>query len=241
VNHISEIAARAAANARELRPELEQLDAQRQAERRAEELARTLRVSEIPAKYAGVTIDKLRISGENRAAIDLARTIVEAGSYRRSCGFFGPAGGGKTSVACAIANGAIKAGKAARYTTPETLFGRYFSASSYGGDEAVGDLLREFSTTPVLILDDFGSEAVSRPKLAFLAELINARWNADAGCLIVTSNSSFDDLHAKYLELAEKAGDRERGTAIMDRVRALTGDWIPIINKKSQRVFDGAV
>jgi DNA replication protein DnaC len=238
IESISDVAKRAAANAAQPRPDLEQLEVERREERRLEELARTRRVSAIPPRYAKATVDAVKVDGRNRPAVDRARSIVSAGIYRTGFGMWGPAGVGKTYIAAGIGNAAIAAGFGAKMFTPEQLFARYFAASSYGGDEAVADLLREVAETPVLILDDFGSEAVSRPKLAFLAEILNARWNADCGTLIVTANMSFADLMDKYVELSEKAGDRERGFAIMDRIRALTGEWVALVGK-SQRAFDG--
>ncbi len=232
--------------AKEPRPDLEELRAQQDAERRQELRDRTLRASAIPPKYAKASIDNLKVDGRNRPAVDLARTIVEAGRYRRGMGLFGPVGVGKTHIAAAVANGAIKAGLPAKMFTPSALFGRYFNASSYGGDEAVADLLREVAQTPVLVLDDFGSESVSRPTLAFLAEILNARWcaveddSSRPSCLIVTANSPYKHLTAKYTELAEKAQDEERGKAIMDRVYGLTGEWIPMVGKSQRVAFDGA-
>lgn len=235
---IDAIKRRAAELAKVPRPDLDALQEEQKRERLEELRERTNRVSGIPPRYAKSSIDRLTGGANNRAAIDLARTIAHAGHFRRGFGMWGDVGVGKSEIACAVANAGIAAGKTAKYFTPKALFARFKNADSYGSAEAVADLLRMVAETPILILDDFASESGSKLELAFLAELINARWNAADGCLIITSNKSFGDTLAGYNALAEDAGDPERGLAIMDRVAALTGDWI-CMQGVSQRAYDG--
>jgi DNA replication protein DnaC len=187
-----------------------------------------MRHSAIPVRYrefpAGFEIDL-----NNQLAYEATQLISQSG-FVTGVGLFGGAGIGKSQMASVVALEAIDRGIPAKMFTPEGLLARVFDASTYGGEEAVADVMRDIALTPVLILDDLGSEALSRQKLAWLYEILNSRWNAGRNrCLIVTSNVSFGDLLVKYATIAERAGDKERGEAIMDRIRALAWPWIEML------------
>lgn len=235
--YVARVVAENAAIARERAPEYKA-----EAERRRREAARELndrieRLSHIPPRYAKATLNRAP-DVHTRAAVDAARSIA-AGDFRNGIGLFSAdsTGTGKTEIAAAIGNTAKTAGYTAKMFSPEVLYGRLIEASSYGGDEAVADVLRDIANTRVLILDDFGSESMDRRKLSWLALILDTRWNAGSGlCLVITSNWTFEELHARYIEAAEAAGDKMRGSAIMDRVRALTGTWI-LVGGPSRRKY----
>jgi len=193
------------------------------------------RASVIPVRYVDVKLCELRVDKENYNAIHNARALI-ASDFKYGVGFWGDKGTGKSTLAAAIANEAIACGFVAKMFNPERMLGRMFDASTYGGEERIKSVREDIAKSQVLIIDDFGSETLTHQKLSWMFEFINERWNQGRNfCTIVTSNLAFLDLAATYNGAAEKAGDRPRGEAIIDRIRAMTWPWYEMRGKSRRQ------
>jgi DNA replication protein DnaC len=177
--------------------------------------------SGVPARFETAAIADLTIDRGNETAIHSAAKIIADGC-RDSAAFFGTGvGAGKTSIAAAIVNGALEQLIPAKMLTVVTLVDRMHEASKYGSAEDVTEIVQEFASAPVLLLDDLGREPVTRRSLSWLYELLNRRWNAVLP-LLVTTNLSFEDLLFRYIDACKRADEpQSTAEAIVDRLRGM--------------------
>ena len=130
----------------------------------------------------------------------------------------GPTGSGKTRVACALANQACRQGLSVLYARAPRLFQELKIAHA---DGSFGKRLAQFAKADVLLLDDFGLNAIGQAERSDLLEIIDDRVNCKA--TIITSQLPVTQWHA-YLN------DPTLADAILDRVvhashrLELTGD-----------------
>ena len=224
---ISEIVARARQNAGVGTLDLHEFEAQEVAEARHRAEVHARRVagfhdrSGVPARFGSVAIDALSIDRGNETAVHAAAKIIADGC-RDSAAFFGTGvGAGKTSIAAAIINGALEQLIPAKMLTVVTLVDRMHEASKYGSAEDVTEIVQEFASAPVLLLDDLGREPVTRRSLSWLYELLNRRWNAVLP-LLITTNLSFEDLLFRYVDACKRADEpQSTAEAIVDRLRGM--------------------
>lgn len=100
----------------------------------------------------------------------------------RNCLITGPAGSGKTYLACALAQQACRDGFRARYFYAPKLFRELVTAR---GDGSLTGLLRKVMKVQLLIIDDFGIEKASADDYRGLLEIIDDRHGS--GATLVTS------------------------------------------------------
>jgi DNA replication protein DnaC len=114
-----------------------------------------------------------------------------------TCGFLekkesllllGPSGVGKSHLAQAIGNEAVRRGWEVLYRRTSTLFGWIASGSGDGSRER---RLRTAIGVPVLILDDFGLKPLSEDQQSDLYEVICERY--ERAPTIITSNRDFNE------------------------------------------------
>jgi len=100
-------------------------------------------------------------------------------------------GCGKTHLAAAIANARIEAGDRALFLTVPDLLD--YLRAAYGPDtEGVGSYQARFEevrTTPLLVLDDLGTESPTAWALEKLYQILNHRYNAHLPTVITTNHA----------------------------------------------------
>lgn len=120
--------------------------------------------------------------------------------------FTGATGCGKTYLACAIGHYFCHQGIAVRYFR---LKGLQEQLRQVHGDGSYPRFLAQLNKTPILILDDWGMEALTSQQRSDLLDIIDARHGQ--GSLIIMSQLAV----AKWHELI---GEATYADAIMDRV-----------------------
>jgi DNA replication protein DnaC len=118
----------------------------------------------------------------------------------------GATGGGKTWLACALANQACRQGLSVLYARLPRLFEELKIAH---GDGSFGKRLAQFAKADLLLLDDFGLNAIGQAERSDLLEILDDRVHSKA--TIITSQLPVDHWHA-YLN------DPTLADAILDRV-----------------------
>ena len=174
--------------------------------RDAKRLERLLKQAKL--KHASACVENL----DYRAARKLDKSLVAS---LASCDWIrnhhnllitGATGGGKTWLACALANQACRQGLSVLYTRLPRLFEELKIAH---GDGSFGKRLAQFAKADLLLLDDFGLNAIGQAERSDLLEILDDRVNSKA--TIITSQLPVDHWHA-YLN------DPTLADAILDRV-----------------------
>ena len=139
---------------------------------------------------------------------------------RRNILIGGPAGAGKSWLACALGHKACREDFSVLYHRAPRLFTALALAR---GDGRYAKLLRTLARVDLLILDDFGPEKLNAEQRRDLLEIVEDRY--DVRSIIITSQIPVD----KWYEIV---GDPTLADAILDRVIhnayriALTGESI---------------
>jgi DNA replication protein DnaC len=144
----------------------------------------------------------------------------------------GLTGVGKTYLACALGNKACRDGYGTLYFRAPRLFDDLARAQA---DGTIGTLFTRLAKTPLLILDDFGTEPLDKGARRNLRELMEDRYGLST--TLITSQLDPKDWHAVI-------GDETIADAICDRVVhgavciKLTGESLrkhPIASSKRDR------
>jgi DNA replication protein DnaC len=120
--------------------------------------------------------------------------------------FLGPPGTGKSHLAQALGHAAIQQGYRVIYREAHTLLEEITDAALAGRRK---DLLADFATVPLLIVDDLGMRKLPHTAAEDLLELIMRRY--ERASTMLTSNRPVDDW-GKLL------GDTAAVTALLDRL-----------------------
>jgi DNA replication protein DnaC len=125
---------------------------------------------------------------------------------RRNLLITGAAGLGKSWLACALGHKACRENMSVLYTRIPRLFADLAIAH---GDARYARLLRSIARVKLLILDDWGPEALTPEQARDLLEIVEDRY--DKGSLIITSQVPVDRWH-------DMIGIPTLADAILDRV-----------------------
>ena len=161
----------------------------------AEKIGIAARVKEALGSKRAVeefSIEKFRPEFEtDRRALNLAANFT-ALSNLYLCG---PVGCGKTHIATIALRRLIERGLFGRIMLPSEVCREAWSQSS---QVMKSEFIRRIAALPGLVLDDMGAEPPTDDTRQVLFEIINRRWLAKGGGLIVTSNLSLDELAQRF-------------------------------------------
>jgi DNA replication protein DnaC len=156
--------------------------------------------------FASFQVDAPGNSDEGKRSLetahDAARVFAE-----RPVGWLvlhGGFGCGKTHLAAAIANQRLQAGASALFVVVPDLLDHLRAAYAPGSDDAFDERFEAVRETPLLVLDDLGTQAPTPWAGEKLFQLLNYRYNAQLPT-VITTNVPLDDLD--------------------DRLRSRLGDW----------------
>ena len=124
---------------------------------------------------------------------------------------FGPAGVGKTWLACSVMRGWVASGRRARFASSLTLLSDL--RECYEGRASEADVVGAYSTAPLLVLDDLGKEVPTAWALSKLFEVFDRRYGARLP-MVVTSQFEPAGL-GQHLA---REGDRDTAYAVVSRI-----------------------
>lgn len=125
---------------------------------------------------------------------------------RRNCLITGPAGVGKSWLACALGHKACRDDLSVLYRRAPRLFAELEAARESGRYNRV---LRSIARAKLLILDDWGPEPLTADQRRDLLEIVEDRY--DVGSILITSQLPVD----RWYEII---GSPTHADAILDRV-----------------------
>ena len=184
---------------------------------------RLLGDSGMGARFQNRTFDRFQVTPENQKAYTACKEYAAAfkaqmlpGKGERNGLFLvGGYGTGKTHLAAAVANELIRNGTPALCMTMIDLLANVRRTYNGQGDEA--DILKLYTETPLLIIDDLGSEAATEWTSSMIFTIVNARYEAYMP-VIVTTNCGTEELTRSLTP----AGCIERNAQKMiDRLREM--------------------
>lgn len=186
-----------------VRKEQERKEAEKQ---KTEKVSKLLDNSGIMrGKFCRMTFDSFEKQHQGKA-FEAAKEYAKGfdATTKNGLFFYGKAGAGKTHLAVSIARHIVEqqqiAVKFARVIDLLMDIRRTYNADEYFRTENEMELLRKYSTVPLLILDDLGTEKVTEWARQILYQIIDSRWIDDKP-IIITSNLTLR-------ELAERFDDR---------------------------------
>jgi DNA replication protein DnaC len=118
----------------------------------------------------------------------------------------GPTGGGKTFLACALAQKACRDGFRTLYLRMPQFF---YQIALARADGTYGNLMKKFSKTHLLVLDDLGLTSLSDTERRDLLEVIEDRHGSTS--TLITSQLPVENWH-------DHIGDPTIADAILDRI-----------------------
>lgn len=150
-------------------------------------------------------IDFRTARGLDKSVIASLATSAWVGLHRNIL-ITGPTGTGKSFIACALAQKACRDGHTASYQRASRLFHDLAIAKSTG---KYASLLGGLAKKSILVIDDFGLEALTDEQRHDLFEIVEERYERKS--LIIASQLPIDKWH-------EAIGDPTIADAILDRI-----------------------
>jgi DNA replication protein DnaC len=141
------------------------------------------------------TFDNFLPSGRGRLGEQAQRTLAES---LKKCRMYaeepptwlllsGPPGCGKTHLAAAIANRQIELGTEVFFTVVPDLLDHLRATFAPGSDVSYDDLFETVKTTPLLILDDLGTQSSTQWAQEKLFQIMNHRYTTNLPTVITTN------------------------------------------------------
>ena len=108
----------------------------------------------------------------------------------------GTFGCGKTHLAAAIANARLNSGQSALFLLVPDLLDHLRAAYNPNNETSYDDLFDQVRNTPLLILDDLGTQSSTPWAQEKLFQLLNHRYNAQLST-VITTNQNLDELEPR--------------------------------------------
>lgn len=116
--------------------------------------------------------------------------------HERSILFYGTPGLGKTFISVSVARKLLELGKTVTYISAARLFSIY-EDYKFGRDHKNDEFFDDLFNSDLLIIDDLGTEFISKASVSFLFELVNERIINNKK-VIINTNLSPEDLEREY-------------------------------------------
>ena len=168
-------------------------------------LERNLKAAKLRVGASVEEIDFARSRGLDRSVLLSLAEAAWVGAHRNVL-IVGPTGVGKTFVACALAQAALRRGHSALYLRAPRLLDDLAIARV---DGRLARLMATFARVAVLLIDDFGLRPLTAEQAASLLEVVEDR--SGLRSTIVTSQLPVAQWH-------EVLGDATIADAILDRI-----------------------
>lgn len=151
--------------------------------------------SGMPTRLKGYTFSNFKVNSTNQKQWLKAQEYAQkclSGKTQGSLFIAGKVGAGKTHLASSIANAFILDEKPVIFGTLINLLGEI--KDSYKDDsETEGNIIRRYSSIPLLVIDDLGKEKPSEWTLEKLFTIINNRYENNLP-VVITTNYNRDQL-----------------------------------------------
>lgn len=187
-----------------------------QAHRKQEKINRLLESSRIPELLRDKTFENFETTEGTKTAFEAAKKYCEEGG--KGIIFSGPCGVGKSHLAGAVMNHKINNLQEVVFCVVPELMDDIKRVIR--DQKETSELMEIVKNTPVLILDDLGSEKTTEFVAERLFVILNARLLKKLDTFITTN-------YQKPSELIEKLGGGVTGQRIVSRIRELC-NWINI-------------
>lgn len=136
--------------------------------------------SGIPFRYSGIKLSDFVVSGNSKTVFAAVERYIARfpGLKQSGCSLImcGKPGTGKTHLACAIGNELLETGESVRYTTAYRAVSAVKATYSKTADRGEVDVLAEFQTPDLLIVDEVGVQFGSETEKLVFYQIINDRY-----------------------------------------------------------------
>lgn len=167
------------------------------------------RLSGVPLRFDGKTLDNFRVeSDKHELALAAARRLVFAiqdGKEAPNLIFLGKPGTGKSHLCCGIVSALYRTHTVRRIDLPD-LIREIRSTWSRKSERTEDEVLDFYGAADLLIIEEVGTGAGTDDERARVFQVINRRYEAMLPTVVV-SNLSFDELQH---EMGERVIDRLR-------------------------------
>ena len=199
--------------------------------------ARMLTAAGIPKRYEEATIWNWQHPMDRQRRIwewaqDYATQFALAIEHGRSGVFTGASGTGKTHLSIGVLRHIVEKGGTGRYVTVMDMLGRIKSTYHKDSAEKEADVIRDYSTVDMLVIDEIGKQLDTGYEHAQLFRILDKRYAGQKPVILVSNL-----VRAKLIEFL--------GEAVVDRLREnggalLTFDWVSQRSTKKPKVEDAS-